>query len=108
MCVTMTHVMAVTVTQTRSSFHSPHEGETQDDSQSACKPRHSILGEFIPGEDLEECDVEESAGSQTLEDTNGEDMAARVLRLLVKGNNDPDEDADRSVEAQDDHVDDQL
>ena len=69
---------------------------------------YHVLGEFVPGEDLEECDVEESAGSETLEDTNGEDMGARVLRLLVKGHDDPDEDADRSVEAQDDHVDDQL
>ena len=69
---------------------------------------YHVLGEFIPGEDLEECDVEECAGSQTLKDTNGEDMGARVLRLLVKGNNNTNEDADRGVEAQDDHVDDQL
>ena len=69
---------------------------------------YHVLGEFIPGEDLEECNVEECAGSETLEDANSEDMTARILRLLVKGNNDPDEDADRGVEAQDDHVDNKL
>ena len=69
---------------------------------------YPVLGEFIPGEDLEECDVEEGAGSQTLEDTNSKDMGARVLRLLVQGNDDTDQDANRGVEAQNDHVDDQL
>merc|ERR1711976_863008 len=66
MRMTMTHVMAVTVTQTRSSLHSSHEGEAKDYSKSSGQPRHSILGEFIPGEDLEECDVEQGAGSETL------------------------------------------
>merc|ERR1719341_3200941 len=106
MMVTVANVMTMTRTN---RLHSSHESEAEDDGQGTSQPRHSVLGELVAGEDLEECDVEESAGSQALEDSNGEDVATRVVILvLVQGDDDANEDADGSVEAEDDHVHDQL
>merc|ERR1719500_490779 len=102
----MANVMTMTWTN---RLHSSHESEAEDDGQGTSQPRHSILGELVACEDLEECDVEEGAGSQALEDSDGEDVSARVVILvLVQGDDDADQDANRSVEAEDDHVHDQL
>merc|ERR1719270_2038555 len=57
-----------------SSLHSRHHSEPNHHCQSACKSGHAVLFELIPGEDLEEGDVEESAGRQSLEDTDDEDV----------------------------------
>ena len=57
--------------------------------------------------DLKEGDIEEGASSQTLEHSNDEDVLTRGL-LHVHGDNDANQDTDRSVDAEDDHVDDNL
>merc|ERR1719210_2892425 len=57
-----------------SSLHSRHDSEPNHHCQSACKSGHAVLVELVPGEDLEEGYVEESAGRQSLEDTDDEDV----------------------------------
>merc|ERR1719323_1713141 len=58
-----------------SCLHACHECEAQDDSHCSQQTRHPILGQFVSAQHLEECDIEESSSSQTLEQTNDEDMS---------------------------------
>merc|ERR1719188_1449864 len=97
--------MAVTVTCP--CLRSCHESESQDHSQSSNQSRHSILCEFVTGQNLKEGDVEQSSCSQTLEDSNKEDVLSRSF-LHVDGDNDPNEDANGSVDTEEDDVDDDL
>merc|ERR1719266_492666 len=112
--VMMSHVMgvtmspAVTVAMT-SSLHPAHQREAEHDGQGPSQPGHPVLGELVPGEHLEEGDVEEGAGGQALEDADQQHVAPRLVSVaLVDGHDDADEDADGGVEAEDDDVDDEL
>ena len=74
-------IMSMAVMSARSSMavstcslHSRHDSEANHHCQSACKSGHAVLVELVPGEDLEEGDVEESAGRQPLEDPDDEDV----------------------------------
>merc|ERR1719367_2702721 len=97
--------MAVTVTCT--SLQSCHESESQYHSQSSHQSRHSIFCEFVTGQNLKEGDVEQSSCSQTLEDTNEEDVLSRSF-LHMDGDNDTNQDANGSVDTEEDDVDDDL
>merc|ERR1719270_1914683 len=97
--------MAVTVTCT--SLQSCHESESQDHSQCSHQSRHSILCKFVTGQNLKEGDVKQSSCSQTLEDTNQEDVLSRSF-LHVDCDNDSNQDANGSVDTEEDDVDDDL
>merc|ERR1719226_275217 len=97
--------MAVTVTCP--SLQSCHESESQDHSQSSNQSRHSVFCEFVTGQNLKEGDVKQCSCSQTLEDTNEEDVLSRSF-LHMDGDNNSNQDANGSVDAEEDDVDDDL
>ena len=98
---------SMTVTVSSTSLQSRHEREAQYHSQSSNQSRHSVLGQFVTREDLKERDVEQSSGCQALEDSNQEDMLSRCF-LHVNSNNDTNQDAKRSIDTEEDDVDDDL
>ena len=51
-----------------------HEGEADHDGESAEQARHAVLGQLVPGQHLEEGDVEQSPCSQTLQHADDEDV----------------------------------
>merc|ERR1719367_1455292 len=93
--------MAVTVTCT--SLQSCHESESQDHSQGSHQSRHSVFCQFVTGQNLKEGDVKQCSCSQTLEDTNQEDVLSRSF-LHMDGDNDSNQDANGSVDTEEDHV----
>merc|ERR1719394_1719017 len=97
--------MAVTVTCP--SLQSCYESESQDHSQSSNQSRHSILCKFVTGQNLKEGDVKQCSSSQTLEDPNEEDVLSRSF-LHMDGDNDTNQDANGSVDTEEDDVDDDL
>merc|ERR1719270_1312436 len=98
---------SMTVTVTCTSLQSCHESESQDHSQSSHQTRHSILCEFVTGQNLKEGDVKQCSCSQTLEDPNQEDVLSRSF-LHVDGDNNSNQDANGSVDTEEDDVDDDL
>ena len=51
-----------------------HEGEADHDGESAEQARHAVLGQLVPGQHLEEGDVEQSPSGQTLQHADDEDV----------------------------------
>merc|ERR1719422_2991844 len=98
---------SMTVTVTCTSLQSCHESESQDHSQSSNQSRHSVLCKFVTGQNLKEGDVEQCSCSQTLEDPNQEDVLSRSF-LHMDGDNDTNQDANGSVDTEEDDVDDDL
>ena len=94
-----------TVAVTSRGLHPRHQSEAGHDGEGSHQAGHPVLGELVPGQDLEEGDVEEGPGGQPLQHPDDEDVLARGA-LHVGRDEDPDQDADRSVDAEDDHVDD--
>ena len=80
-----------------------HQAEAQQHGQRAQQPGHPVLGQLVPGQHLEEGDVEEGAGCQTLEHSDQQNVAPGGI-LHVQGHKDPDEDSQGSVEAEHHHV----
>ena len=84
-----------------------HERESEHDGDSSKKSGHPVLVKFVSGKNFEEGYVEKSSGGKTLENTNDEDVLSGSL-LQVRGNNEANEDTSRSVDAEDDHEDQDL
>ena len=67
--------MAVAVAVAR-ALHPGHQSEAGHDSQGPHQAGHPVLGQLVPGQHLEEGDVEEGAGRQALQDADDEDVLA--------------------------------
>merc|ERR1719323_2099437 len=97
----------MTVTVTCPCLQSRHESESQDHSQCPNQSRHSVFCEFVTGQNLKEGDVKQCSCSQTLEDPNEEDVLSRSF-LHMDCDNDSNQDANGSVDTEEDDVDDDL
>ena len=85
-------------------LHPRHQSEAGHDGQGPHQAGHPVLGELVPGQHLEEGDVEQGPGGQPLQHPDDEDVLAGG-RLHVGRHQDPDQDPDWGVDAEDDHVD---
>ena len=93
-----------TVAVTSRGLHPRHQSEAGHDGEGSHQAGHPVLGELVPGQDLEEGDVEEGPGRQPLQHPDDEDVLAGGV-LHVGRHQDPYQDPDGSVDAEDDHVD---
>jgi len=76
----------VTVIVSAGALHDRHQGEPERNSQDACETGHVVLGQLLPGQHLEERDVQQRTPGQTLENPYSKKMPATWI-LNLKGYN---------------------
>ena len=64
--MSMSPGLAVTVAPR--ALHGSHESEASHDSEGPQQAGHAVLGQLVPGQHLEEGDVEEGPSRQALQD----------------------------------------
>ena len=67
-------VSPVAVAVAPGALHPGHQSEAGHDSQGPHQAGHPVLGQLVPGQHLEEGDVEQSPSGQTLQHADDEDV----------------------------------